>query len=95
MTAQLQSLATQSIQMTAALEAAQSRIAIDTQHAKDLAKQLKDAKKKLAKLEKSIAKAKQATHHTVVVTKTKTVSSPAPKSHGDDGGGDDDEGGDD
>ena len=57
---QLQALAAQSVEMTAALEAAQTRIATDTEHAKALAKELKDAKKKLAKLEASIAKAKRA-----------------------------------
>ena len=58
--AQLETLTAQSTEMTAALEAAQSQIVTDTDHANALAKQLKDAKKKLAKLEASIAKAKRA-----------------------------------
>lgn len=85
MSAQLQALAAQSIEMTVALEAAQARIAADTEHASVLAKELKDAKKKLAKLEASIAKAKrQSAQHNVVVTKTKTVTTSKPKSHEDD-----------
>ncbi len=67
--------------MTAALQAAQARIAADTDHANALAKELKDAKKKLAKLEASIAKAKrQAPSDQVVVVKTKTVTTSKPKS---------------
>jgi len=93
MTAQLQSLAAQSIQMTAALEAAQARIIADADNAKALSKELKAAKAKLAKLEASIAKARQvSSHRTVVVTKTKTVkATAAPTHHGDDDG---EEGGD-
>jgi chromosome segregation ATPase len=92
---ELLTLTTQTAQLNAALEAAQTRITTDTGHASDLAKQLKAAKDKLAKLEASIAKAKRTVRHTVVVTKTKTVSSSA-SSHGDDENeGGDDEGGDD
>ena len=95
MTAQLQSLAAQSIEMTAALEAAQARIALDADNANALSKELKAAKAKLAKLEASIAKAKRAAaHRSVVVTKTKTVTATAaPTHHGDDD--DEHEGGDD
>ena len=81
--AQLETLTAQSTEMTAALEAAQSQIATDTDHANALAKELKDAKKKLAKLEASIAKARRAAQRsTVVVTKTKTVA--AGSAHHDD-----------
>lgn len=92
---ELLGLSAQTAQLDAALAAAQTRITTDTGHASDLAKQLKAAKDKLAKLEASIAKAKRTVRHTVVVTKTKTVSS-ARSSHGDDEDeGDDDGGGDD
>lgn len=95
MESRLQGLAAQSVAMTAALEAAQARITADTDHAKALAKELQAAKKKLAKLEASIAKARRAAAHPqVVVTTTKTVTA-ASKHHGDDGEGDDHEGGDD
>ena len=81
--------------MTAALEAAQSQIVTDTDHANALAQELKDAKKKLAKLEASIAKAKRAAQRpTIVVTKTKTVAASS-KHHDDDEGEDEHEGGDD
>ncbi len=88
MSTQLRSLAEQSIQMTAALEAAQARIVADAANAKALAKELKAAKAKLAKLEASIAKARQtAQQRQVTVVKTKTVTStPAPTHHGDDDG---------
>ena len=96
LTAQLESLSTQSTQMTAALEAAQAQIATDADHAKALSKDLKDAKKKLAKLEASIARAKQAAAHrsVVVVTKTKTVAASSTH-HEDDEHEDDGEHGDD
>ena len=93
METRLQGLAAQSVAMTAALEAAQARITADTDHAKALAKELQAAKKKLAKLEASIAKARRAAARPqVVVTTTKTVTA-ASKHHGDDGEGE--EGGDD
>ncbi len=93
--AQLETLTTQSTDMTAALEAAQSQIVTDTDHANALAQELKDAKKKLAKLEASIAKAKRAAQRpTIVVTKTKTVAASS-KHHDDDEGEDEHEGGDD
>jgi septal ring factor EnvC (AmiA/AmiB activator) len=88
LTAQLDSLSTQSAEMTAALEAAQAQIATDADHAKTLSKDLKAAKKKLAKLEASIAKAKHAaTQRSVVVTKTVAASS----THHDDDDEDDDD----
>jgi chromosome segregation ATPase len=93
--AQLETLTSQSTEMTAALEAAQSQIVTDTDHANALAQELKDAKKKLAKLEASIAKAKRAAQRpTIVVTKTKTVAASS-KHHDDDEGEDEHEGGDD
>ena len=79
--ARLQDLTTQSTQMSAALEAAQARIMADLDNATALTKDLKDAKKKLAKLEATIAKARQAAaHRTVVVTKTTVVKSSAKPS---------------
>jgi septal ring factor EnvC (AmiA/AmiB activator) len=93
--AQLETLTAQSTEMTTALEAAQSQIVTDTDHANALAKELKDAKKKLTKLEASIAKAKRAAvRPTIVVTKTKTVAASS-KHHDDEGEGDEHEGGDD
>ena len=68
MRAQLDSLASQSTEMTTALEAAQARIAADTAHAKALADELKAAKQKLAKLEASIAAAKAAAARSVATT---------------------------
>jgi hypothetical protein len=92
MQARLDALAARSIDLTTALEAAQLRIAADTDNATALAKELKTAKLKLARLEASIAKAKLAARHRqVVVTKTVIVkTTTAPSHHGDDG---DDEGG--
>ncbi len=92
---QLQTLNTQSTELTAALEAAQAQITSDTDHATQLAKDLKAAKQKLAKLEASIAKARQAAQRpTVVVTRTRTVASSSSGHEGehedDDHGGDDD-----
>ena len=87
MRTQLDSLASQSTEMTAALEAAQARIATDTAHAKALADELKTAKQKLAKLEASIAKAKAAAARPVVTTKVVVApATPAPTHHGDDDG---------
>jgi chromosome segregation ATPase len=91
---QLQTLNTQSTELTAALEAAQAQITTDTDNATQLAKDLKAAKKKLAKLEASIAKARLgAQRPTVVVTKTQTVTSASSRHEGEDedeDGGDDD-----
>ena len=93
MSAQLRSLAEQSIRMTVALEAAQARIVADAANAKALAKELKAAKTKLAKLEASIAKARRtAQQRQVTVVRTKTVTS-TPAHHGDDGGEDPEDGG--
>lgn len=58
--AQLVALDVRSRELATALESAQTRIDEDTDHAKDLAKQLKAAKKKLARLERSIAAARAA-----------------------------------
>jgi chromosome segregation ATPase len=83
--AQLETLTERSTEMAVALEAAQSQIAGDTDHANALAKELKDAKKKLAKLEASIAKAKRAAQRpTIVVTKTKTKTVAASAKHHED-----------
>ena len=93
---QLQTLNTQSTELTAALEAAQAQITTDTDNATQLAKDLKAAKKKLAKLEASIAKARLAAQRpTVVVTKTRTVTSASSHHGGEDDDEDDDHGGDD
>ena len=94
---QLQTLNTQSTELTAALEAAQAQITSDTDHATQLAKDLKAAKQKLAKLEASIAKARQAAQRpTVVVTKTRTVASSSSRHESEDEDEDDDDhGGDD
>jgi len=79
--ARLQDLTTQSTQMSAALEAAQARIVADLDNAAALTKDLKDAKKKLAKLQATIASARQAAaNRTVVVTKTTTVKTAAKSS---------------
>jgi chromosome segregation ATPase len=93
---QLQTLNTQSTELTAALEAAQAQINLDTDHATQLAKDLKAAKQKLAKLEASIAKARQAARRpTVVVTTTRTVASSSSRHEDDDEDEDEDHGGDD
>ncbi len=93
---QLQTLNTQSTELTAALEAAQAQITTDTDNATQLAKDLKAAKTKLAKLEASIAKARLAAQRpAVVVTKTRTVTSASNHNGGEDDDEDDDHGGDD
>lgn len=85
----LQDLTSQSTQMSAALEAAQARIVADLDNASAMTKDLKAAKQKLAKLEASIAKARQAAaQRTTVVT---TVVKSSAKSSG----GYESEGGDD
>lgn len=91
LTLQLRALAAQSTEMTTALETAQTQVVADSAHAKALAAELQAAKKKLAKLEASIAKARVASQRrVVVVTKTKTTTVAASSSHhGDDEGGDD------
>lgn len=86
MRAQLDSLASQSTEMTTALEAAQTRISTDTAHAKALADELKAAKQKLAKLEASIAAAKAAAARSVAATTVRAAAAtPTPTHHGDDG----------
>lgn len=87
---QLLSLASQSTDLTVALEAAQVRIVADADQASQLAKDLKTAKKKLAKLQATIratqaAAAKQA--KTVRVT-----AAPTQRPGGDDDGEEDDDG---
>jgi chromosome segregation ATPase len=81
---QLRSLASQSTDLTVALEAAQVRIAADADQASQLAKDLKTAKKKLAKLQATI-RATQA----AAARQTKTVratAAPTQRSGDDDGG---------
>jgi chromosome segregation ATPase len=56
----LVALDARSRELAAALESAQTRIEKDADHAGDLAKELKAAKKKLARLERSIAAARAA-----------------------------------
>jgi septal ring factor EnvC (AmiA/AmiB activator) len=86
--AELHTLTVQTAELDDALGAAQARITADSGHATDLAKQLKAAKAKLARLEASIANAKRTVQHTTVVTKTKTVTStPKPTGEPDDDGG--------
>jgi DNA repair exonuclease SbcCD ATPase subunit len=75
--AQLVALGVRSHELTQALETAKQRIDADTGHAKDLAKQLKTAKKQLAKLEKSIKAARAAAARAAV---TRTVSTGSSKS---------------
>lgn len=96
LTLQLQSLEAQSTEMTAALGTAQTQITTDSDHAKALASELKAAKKKLAKLEASIARAKVAAQRrVVVVTQTRTTTAAASSTHGGEGGDDGHEHGDD
>ena len=85
LTFQLRALGTQSTELSAALQAAEAQIVADSDHAKALAKELKAAKKKLATLQASIAKAKVASQRrVVVVTKVKTTTVAASSKHGDD-----------
>lgn len=100
LTLQLRALAVQSTEMSTALETAQSQITTDSANAKALAAELKAAKKKLAKLEASIASAKVASQRrVVVVTKTRTTTVAASSSRAgddeDEDEGDDHEHGDD
>lgn len=75
---QLRALSGNTEELSTALEAAQARIAADTKHAKDLEKDLKAAKKKLATLQKSIrVAAASATRVTAQATRTSTVARPA------------------
>ena len=69
---QLRSLTGHADELSAALAAAQTRIADDDAHAAQLAKDLAAARKKLASLEKSIKKASQARLVSHVVTATST-----------------------
>jgi peptidoglycan hydrolase CwlO-like protein len=86
---QLTELATNTEQMATALAAAQARIDADTKHAKELERDLRSAKKKLAALQRSLRQAAQAP-----VARARTAAPPpAPTSGGqrgdDEGGGDD------
>lgn len=92
--AQLLALGVRSRELTQALETAKERIDADTDHAKDLAKQLKTAKKQLAKLEKSIKAARAAAARAAVtrtVSSGSTKSSAGSKHHDDDEDEDDDD----
>jgi peptidoglycan hydrolase CwlO-like protein len=84
----LQALTGHTDELSSALQAAQARIAADDAHAAQLAKDLAAAKRRLAKLERSIKQASQArVVHQVVTTR------PAPTAthHDDDGGGEHDD----
>jgi DNA repair exonuclease SbcCD ATPase subunit len=91
--AQLLALGVRSHELNQALETAQQRIDADTGHAKDLAKQLKSAKKQLAKLEKSIKAARAAAARATVrtVATTRASSSGGSEHHDDDEDDEDDE----
>ncbi len=83
---QLWAITSNADQLSAALEAAQTQIATDADQATMLQKDLKDAKAKLAALQKSIRQARTTT----VVTKTVRTTAAAPATaapHGDDDGG--------
>jgi peptidoglycan hydrolase CwlO-like protein len=73
-------------QLSTALEAAQTRIATDTDQAAALRKDLKDAKSRLATLKESIRQARSTT----VVTKTVRVAAASGTSAARHGGGEDD-----
>ena len=79
---QLRSLTGHADELSAALAAAQTRIADDDAHAAQLAKDLAAARKKLASLEDSIKKASQAR----LVSQTVTTRSTSAGSSHDDGG---------
>jgi DNA repair exonuclease SbcCD ATPase subunit len=91
--AQLLALGVRSHELNQALETAQQRIDADTDHAKDLAKQLKSAKKQLAKLEKSIKAARAAAARATVrtVATTRASSSAGSEHHDDDEDEDEDD----
>jgi DNA repair exonuclease SbcCD ATPase subunit len=91
--AQLLALGVRSHELNQALETAQQRIDADTGHAKDLAKQLKSAKKQLAKLEKSIKAARAAAARATVrtVATTRASSSAGSEHHDDDEDEDEDD----
>jgi DNA repair exonuclease SbcCD ATPase subunit len=92
--AQLLALGVRSRELTQALETAKERIDTDTDHAKDVAKQLKTAKKQLAKLEKSIKAARAAAARAAVTRTVSTASSKSSagsKHHDDEDEGDEDE----
>lgn len=76
--AQLLDLSINAGQLSTALEAAQARIDADATHAKDLERDLKTAKRKLAALQRSI-RVTAATS-----TSTRATSAPAAGSHDDD-----------
>jgi DNA repair exonuclease SbcCD ATPase subunit len=92
--AQLLALGVRSRELTQALETAKERIDTDTDHAKDVAKQLKTAKKQLAKLEKSIKAARAAAARAAVTRTVSTASSKSSagsKHHDDEDEGDEDD----
>jgi flagellar motility protein MotE (MotC chaperone) len=85
--AQLAQLAANSEVLTQALQAAQERIDADTDTATTLRQDLKDAKAKLAKLQRSI---RNAPPIRTVVTTTRTTTA-APATHSGEHEGEDDE----
>jgi len=76
--AQLDELAARSSELTAALAAAQDRIAVDISQARDLQDSLKVAKARLATLERSIRRAQSAAGRTATVTVAAPVAAAAP-----------------
>jgi chromosome segregation ATPase len=95
--AELSRLSSQSAELGTALDAANGRIADDSEHAADLVKELDAAQKKLAKLEQEIrtARAALADQPVTTVTTIRTVSAQASggehDDHEDDEDHDDDE----
>jgi peptidoglycan hydrolase CwlO-like protein len=89
--AQLTELSGNTQQMAAALEAAQARIDSDTKHAKDLEKDLRIAKKKLAALQRSLRQAAAAPAARAQTTRAAPAPATTTRRGGDDngGGGDD------
>jgi len=77
--AELGRLSSQSSELGTALDTANGRIAADSEHAADLAKDLDAAQKKLAKLEKEIRKARAALadQPATTVTTVRTVATQA------------------
>jgi uncharacterized protein YaaN involved in tellurite resistance len=82
---------TQTDDMAAALQAAQDRIAADSEHAEQLTSDLATANQKLKTLEATIKKASAAVRTRTVSTVSTATSAGVPTSHQDDDG----EGGDD
>jgi peptidoglycan hydrolase CwlO-like protein len=79
--AELGRLSSQSSELRTALDAANGRIADDSEHAADLAKDLDTAQKKLAKLEKEIRRARAALANQPQTTVT-TVQTAATQQSG-------------